>query len=542
MDNTWRFNDDTLGQKTVDEGSKYRTWSGWDILTPKNQEWSSNLVINDTENAEKPLAPYKTMGGELPLGLEVSDLEANAKEFHPQSQRSAVAAQTGTEARASQPPALPKSRERNDEGFKFIVKTFAVESSRHLLLYSIPPSLTAEDLYNIMSAYGDIESMDCNRKDDIGVVLLSYFDLRDATTALERLSTQSMPVEAQYCTSRVDQSSGELFDEHKLVVKPKNMSQRGITLNDVIGLLGEHGEISNFLNSGKDDKLVEFPDSRALKLAIASSSFSNKITVSRVALPVRLYRLGLSLDKFLRCHSNPNGAGQSPKHGVFYDNGLSTLHPRVEVPSQTQFHGNHGMYRNSMSQMPRHDTQVQIQSPRSESGRRVVPGGSHPHHQSLARGVAKKKQPAAEFLINLDNVRNGFDRRTSLMVRNIPNKYDLKMVLEEIDVKFQRKYDFFYLPIDFKNRCNVGYAFINFIDPLDIEEFCTAFDSRKWNRFNSEKVCKISYARIQGKERLVTRFQNSSLMEKDESCRPVIFYSDGPRKGLPASFPPIPHS
>ena len=56
----------------------------------------------------------------------------------------------------------------------------------------------------------------------------------------------------------------------------------------------------------------------------------------------------------------------------------------------------------------------------------------------------------------------GMDSRTTLMIRNIPNKYTQKILMQTIDGQgFYGKYDFFYLPIDFKNRCNVGYAFIN---------------------------------------------------------------------------------
>ena len=53
------------------------------------------------------------------------------------------------------------------------------------------------------------------------------------------------------------------------------------------------------------------------------------------------------------------------------------------------------------------------------------------------------------------------------MIRNIPNKYNKELMRETIDRNFKDTYDFFYLPIDFKNNCNVGYAFINFIDIND---------------------------------------------------------------------------
>lgn len=74
------------------------------------------------------------------------------------------------------------------------------------------------------------------------------------------------------------------------------------------------------------------------------------------------------------------------------------------------------------------------------------------------------------------------------MIRNIPNKYKLNSLLEEINANFNDKYDLFYLPVDHSNNCNLGFAFINFIDPFHIIAFNDYFKGKKWKCFNSEKV------------------------------------------------------
>ncbi|WIA33756.1 hypothetical protein OEZ86_006871 [Tetradesmus obliquus] len=149
----------------------------------------------------------------------------------------------------------------------------------------------------------------------------------------------------------------------------------------------------------------------------------------------------------------------------------------------------------------------------------------------------RKAQQERLFALDVDRIMSGEDKRTTLMIKNIPNKYTQKMLLQTIEEQFKGTFDFFYLPIDFKNKCNVGYAFINMLQPQFIPPLVARFNNKRWDKFNSEKVCNISYGRIQGRAALISHFQNSSLMHEDKRCRPVLFISEGPDAGEPEPFP-----
>ncbi|KAK4238586.1 meiosis protein mei2 [Achaetomium macrosporum] len=143
--------------------------------------------------------------------------------------------------------------------------------------------------------------------------------------------------------------------------------------------------------------------------------------------------------------------------------------------------------------------------------------------------------------VDVNRIRDGIDVRTTIMLRNIPNKVDQAMLKRIIDESSWGKYDFMYLRIDFANDCNVGYAFINFVDPLDIIDFVNARGNQRWNCFKSDKVAEISYATIQGKDCLVQKFRNSSVMLEAPHYRPKLYYTtNGPRPELAGQEEPFP--
>ena len=136
-------------------------------------------------------------------------------------------------------------------------------------------------------------------------------------------------------------------------------------------------------------------------------------------------------------------------------------------------------------------------------------------------------------IINLMHIFQCKDLRTTLMIKNIPNKYTITSFLEEINENFKNTYDIFYLPIDYINKCNLGFAFINFVEPFHIILFYELYRGKKWKKFNSEKKCELLYAKYQGRKELIAHFEKGKVLTFDsEDKRPLILPE-------PCQFPKI---
>ncbi|KAJ5806131.1 meiosis protein MEI2 [Penicillium pulvis] len=146
-----------------------------------------------------------------------------------------------------------------------------------------------------------------------------------------------------------------------------------------------------------------------------------------------------------------------------------------------------------------------------------------------------------EQVISPQRIAQGKDPRCTVMLKNIPNAQTWDQLKAYLDVTSAGAFDFLYLRMDFEQRLNVGYAFINFASPLDILPFFTRRNGTQWPGFNEgrPKVAEISYATTQSYTLLVEKFRNSPVMLDFPDNRPKLFYIGGPHAGEEAPFPPV---
>ncbi|KAF5945184.1 hypothetical protein HYC85_015412 [Camellia sinensis] len=188
------------------------------------------------------------------------------------------------------------------------------------------------------------------------------------------------------------------------------------------------------------------------------------------------------------CKRNPNGNGG----GVVEASSMAAVCVKSEVDNGIRGCNNNNPMKKSSKKSANQQQQTSTKSNRPLKGRQ-----------------AKNFDP--RFLINEDAIMesNCRDSRTTVMIKNIPNKY--------------------------RNKCNVGYGFVNMTSPEATWRLYKAFHLQNWEVFNSKKICEVTYARLQGVEALKEHFKNSKFPCEAEEYLPVVFAP--PRDGRQVTEP-----
>ncbi|MCQ2815768.1 MAG: RNA-binding protein [archaeon] len=94
---------------------------------------------------------------------------------------------------------------------------------------------------------------------------------------------------------------------------------------------------------------------------------------------------------------------------------------------------------------------------------------------------------SANKLINVANIISGEEKRTTVIIRNVPKKYmpiellNELMSLEELNGKF----NFFYLPYNAEKGLNMGFAIINFTSPFHLALFFEMYQKKNFKCYAS---------------------------------------------------------
>ena len=113
------------------------------------------------------------------------------------------------------------------------------------------------------------------------------------------------------------------------------------------------------------------------------------------------------------------------------------------------------------------------------------------------------------FNISFEKILNGEDRRTSVILENIPfqiTKKDLYKLLEGIG-----NINYLYLPYDKNSKKNLGFGYVNLVNFKNIINLYNKIKEYNISNKNLRKNIKIFYSKPQGKLALTKMFEKREL-------------------------------
>ncbi|XP_050204465.1 protein terminal ear1 homolog [Mercurialis annua] len=466
--------------------------------------------------------------------------------------------------------------------------------TRTLILTSVPREVSESIIRRELEVFGAVRGVQMERIYD-GIVTVHFYDLRHAEIALKeirdkhilhqtRLTTLHSPPPPQqppYQAARGLITGCAIWAQfvipsYKAVPDGYNHGtivifnlDPNVSISYLKEIFQAFGEVKELRETPlkKQQKFVEFYDIRDAAKALKEM---NGKEINGKQIVIEFSRPGGYGRKFFNAHTSintvnntfklskyapPPSPSQPPSNLI---KGNPNNESNKEVCSVEALIGDvHGSTKRSCNSK-------KTQNIESTAG--SIAGSNTVASKQQSRSRPWKSRPVKKFdtrfLINEEAMvdSNCSDSRTTVMIKNIPNKYSQKLLLNMLDnhcIHCNEQiiaggggeedqplscYDFVYLPIDFNNKCNVGYGFVNMTSPEATLRLYKAFHHQHWEVFNSRKICEVTYARVQGLEALKEHFKNSKFPCEMDHYLPVIFAPPRDGKQLTDPQPVIGHA
>jgi hypothetical protein len=255
-------------------------------------------------------------------------------------------------------------------------------------------------------------------------------------------------------------------------------------------------------------------------------------------------------DEPIRSHTTPNVAGFCEPHA-----------PQTEqatiVPESTRLHSQ----QNSMQPSPSLRVAVDVDAVSARHSPAYagattptpLPVGAHPtwflprDRRAPHQGQTVFSDSAAHSNFTAHNAsvtssptdkESSAHQYTTVMLRNLPNKYTRSMLVDMLNTEgFVGKFNFVYLPVDFKTHAGLGYAFVDLTTSHEAQRMRQHFEGFSRWVLTSDKVCTVSWShpQQQGYAAHVERYRNSPVMHDSvpDTWKPCLFSA-----GQRVVFPP----
>ncbi|QSS62495.1 hypothetical protein I7I51_02232 [Histoplasma capsulatum] len=317
------------------------------------------------------------------------------------------------------------------------------------------PYLTLAEVFN-RREFGTLKGPVFTELNSTGTIYVGFTDIRDAKNASEKVGRLHPEWRVRFLTAReyaqkFDPSNSDLVSDFEGQVfasvfydSSNPALDARVVSHSFKDLLETFGDIKAFhglpsTQGNVDEFLIEFFDTRAADNVVSTL---NGTSVDECVLELKLHKPDMA-------------EPQTPRHGSFESKDFFTssdlVHRRPYSRRSTT----------QMSPSPYHEL--------SPTGRSIIPIDDHaaamgwmpkgddhfgfrPRHELNRHGDPRSNN---QNFVDIERIRCGVDVRTTIMLRNIPNKIDQAMLKDIVDETSHGKYDFMYLRIDFANNCKL---------------------------------------------------------------------------------------